>query len=125
PAPDTQRSFFSKALWQQLKNLAYETRSIPLLPTSIKENLKEIEKMTISDLKQTYQRCLRLQAKYAFTPEDFFFFKIYAHLIRLLHRENSVIKTERSKNATEQDFVNEAWTAIMAAVFNDIDLVLK
>jgi hypothetical protein len=43
----------------------------------------------------------------------------------LLHRKNAILKDDRSKNATEQDFVNEAWTPIMAAIFNDEDLILK
>lgn len=37
--------------------------------------------------------------------------------MRILHGKNGILKTERSKNATEQDFVNETWTPIMTAIF--------
>ncbi|CAO3697855.1 unnamed protein product [Rhizopus stolonifer] len=122
--PGTQRSFFPGSTWQQLKNLVYESRTMPPLPESVEEDLREIEQMAVSNLKQSYQLCLRLQAKHAFTPEEHYF-EIYAHVLRLLHRKNAILKNDRLKNATEQDFVNEAWTPIMAAIFNDEDLVLK
>ncbi|KAI9475676.1 MAG: hypothetical protein EXX96DRAFT_540259 [Benjaminiella poitrasii] len=108
-APGTQRSFFSGLAWQQLKNLVYESRTMPQPPENVEDDLREIEQMADSNLKNSYQLCLRLQAKHAFTPEEHYF-EIYAHI---------------SKNATEQDFVNEAWTPIMAALFNDEKLVLK
>ncbi|KAL0081149.1 hypothetical protein J3Q64DRAFT_1701179 [Phycomyces blakesleeanus] len=107
-----------------LENVVYKSHTVPPLPTKAKEDLKDIEQVPISDPKQAYRLCSRIQAKYTFIPEDFFF-EIYAHVIRLLHRKKSILKTERSKDATEQDFVNEAWTPIMAAIFNDKALVLK
>lgn len=45
--------------------------------------------------------------------------------IRLLNKKNSIVQTDRAKKATEQDFVNEAWTPIMTTIFNDDELILK
>ncbi|KAI7890861.1 uncharacterized protein EV154DRAFT_510422 [Mucor mucedo] len=39
--------------------------------------------------------------------------KIYAH-DSFVEQKNSILQTDRGKKATEQDFVNEAWTPILA-----------
>jgi hypothetical protein len=46
-APGTQRSFFPGSSWQQLKNLVYESRTMPPLPVNVKEDLKEIEQVRL------------------------------------------------------------------------------
>ncbi|KAG2211861.1 hypothetical protein INT47_004548 [Mucor saturninus] len=53
------------------------------------------------------------------------FFEIYAHVIRLLYKKNSILQTDRGKKATEQDFVNEAWTPILTTIFNNDEHTLK
>ncbi|ORE07389.1 hypothetical protein BCV72DRAFT_335230 [Rhizopus microsporus var. microsporus] len=80
---------------------------MPPLPAKVEEDLKEVE-----------------QTKHAFISEESFY-EIYVYVIRLLHRKHSILKDERTRNATKQDFVNETWTPIMAKVFNDSDLILK
>lgn len=79
-APGTQRSFFPGSAWQKLKNLVYESHTMPPLPENVEEVLKEIEQMAVSNLKQSYQLCLRLQVKHAFTSEEHYF-GIYAHVL--------------------------------------------
>jgi hypothetical protein len=44
-APGTQRSFFPGSAWQKLKNLVYESRTMPPLPENVEEVLKEIEQV--------------------------------------------------------------------------------
>ncbi|GAA5815534.1 hypothetical protein MFLAVUS_009046 [Mucor flavus] len=102
----------------------YESREMPSLPDDVTEELEDIEKIAKTDLKRAYQLCLKAQARYAFTPKECFF-EIYAHVIRLLNKKNSIVQTDRAKKATEQDFVNEAWTPIMTTIFNDDELILK
>ncbi|KAG1461906.1 hypothetical protein G6F46_000676 [Rhizopus delemar] len=46
-APGTQRSSFPEPSWQQLKNLMYESRTMPPLPANVKEVLKEIEQIRL------------------------------------------------------------------------------
>ncbi|KAG0786761.1 hypothetical protein G6F22_007533 [Rhizopus arrhizus] len=42
-APGTQRSFFPGSAWQKLKNLVYESHTMPPLPENVEEDLREIE----------------------------------------------------------------------------------
>lgn len=44
-APGTQRSFFPGSAWQKLKNLVYESHTMPPLPENVEEDLKEIEQV--------------------------------------------------------------------------------
>ncbi|KAI7890871.1 uncharacterized protein EV154DRAFT_603009 [Mucor mucedo] len=113
--PDSQRSLFSETSWQQLKNLVYESRDMPPLPDDVTNELKDIEKIAQTDLKRAYQLCLKAQARYAVTLNESFF-EIYAHVIRLLNKKNSILQTDRGKKATEKDFVNEAWSLILTVI---------
>ncbi|KAG1317933.1 hypothetical protein G6F62_012625 [Rhizopus arrhizus] len=97
---------------------------MPPLPDCIERDLLKIEQMAVDDLKKAYQLCLKLQIQYAFTPDEAYF-EIYAHVIRLLNKHNSILKNELVKSPTEQDFVGEVWTPIMSSIFNNRDLYLK
>ncbi|CAO3616010.1 unnamed protein product [Mucor hiemalis] len=80
--------------------------------------------MASDDLKKAYRLCLKLQIQYAFTPDEAYF-EIYAHVICLFNKHNSILKNERVESPTEQDFVGEVWTPIMSSIFNNRDLYLK
>lgn len=46
-APGTQRSFFPGSTWQQLKNVVYQSRTVPPLPENVEEDLREIEQVDL------------------------------------------------------------------------------
>ncbi|RCH80426.1 hypothetical protein CU097_003177, partial [Rhizopus azygosporus] len=107
----------------------YNTRSHR--PENENDEVYEIDGMMLAGMKRSVGSVIKTEAirrakaaKYAFTPDEAYF-EIYAHVIRLLNKHNSILKNESVKSPTEQDFVGEVWTPIMSSIFNHRDLYLK
>ncbi|CDH49465.1 hypothetical protein RO3G_06604 [Lichtheimia corymbifera JMRC:FSU:9682] len=120
---DSQRSQFTDEAWQELKNRVYVSRTMPSPSPAVEEALKELEKLAKKDIKKAYRLSLTTLADNVFS-EDEPYFEIYAHILRLMTRENSILYDD-TKKRTEQDYLGQVWTPIFASVFNDTILKLK